>query len=146
MHCYALLSFVTHWKMSRSPISCRFWSRAYIKMQKIHKIIASLTGSFLLHIYLSWVPSFGFRYFFRFTIQMFGNNAISGTQVAALFIGMMTERGYPRRAWESVRKLAKRDKASIFVGKHESPSSKRNKACQSLMKASDLVSDLQARS
>ena len=25
VHCYALLSCVTHWKMSRSPISCRFW-------------------------------------------------------------------------------------------------------------------------
>ena len=46
VHCYAMLSSVTHWKLSRSPISCRFWSRAYIKMQQIHNIhiiIASLT-------------------------------------------------------------------------------------------------------
>ena len=47
---------------------------------------------------------------------------------------------------DNIAKLAKRNKASQFVGKHESPSSKRNKACQSLMKASDLVSDLHARS
>ena len=50
---------------------------------------------------------------------------------------------------DNVRELeevAKSNKASQFVGKHESPSSKRNKACQSLMKASALVSDLHARS
>ena len=60
----------------------------------------SLSGSSLLHLYLSWVPSLCFLVVFQVqdTSSSFGNNAMSGTQVAALFIGMETERGYRRRA------------------------------------------------
>ena len=85
VHCYAPLSSVTHWKISRSPISCRFRSRAYIKMQQI-----------------SWVSSFLFLVVFQ--VQDIWKQCNEWhTQVAALFIGMETERGYRRRAWESVR-------------------------------------------
>ena len=59
----------------------------------------SFSGSSLLHLYLSWVPSL-FSTFSR--SRYFWNNAMRG-QVAALFIGMETKRRYRRRAWKSVR-------------------------------------------
>ena len=59
----------------------------------------SFSGSSLLHLYLSLVPSL-FNTFSR--SRYFWNNAMRG-QVAALFIGMETKQGYRRRAWKSVR-------------------------------------------
>ena len=69
-------------------------------MQQIHKIIASLTPehdgtstSLGSHLCVFLVV-----FHVQDTSSSFGNNAMSGTQVAALFIGMETERGYRRRA------------------------------------------------
>lgn len=58
----------------------------------------SLSGSSLLHLYLSWVPSLFSVFCQVYDTSSFGNNAMSGLQVAALFIGMLTERGYCKRA------------------------------------------------
>lgn len=174
--CCALLRSVPHWKMSRSPISCRFWSRAYIKMQKIHKIIASLTPEYdgrttrsrssrwtglsatwplpvpLWLFFTAPLPLLGPIFVFSVFCQVydtsssFGNNAMSGLQVAALFIGMLTERGYCKRAWGSLPSVTKPLNSWESMRVLYQSVTKRNKACQSLMKASALVSDLHARS
>ena len=85
-------------------IFCRRWCWRPRPFSHLASACPSL-ALLLLHLYLSWVPSLCFLVVFQVqdTSSSFGNNAMSGTQVAALFIGMETERGYRRRAWKSVR-------------------------------------------